>query len=166
MTTLDNEVTTRVTVKDIIGSKNEEDFMNFDLTEVQKILANLARDIPTDIAHAESFCQETLRCADILAEYIAKVNKTATYLENRLTIVKNRALVEYTSDVKVTADIRKAASESNKDVEEISNKISSVKGAKLALEKKYEIMIKSHHHWKDIAGGLRKTILGYSGGAV
>lgn len=164
MTTTDKEIATKVTVKDIIGIKDEEDFMNFDLTDVQKILTNLNRDVPVDIAHAEKFCQETLRCADILSEYLAKINKTSTYLENRLTIVKNRALVEFTSDTKVTADIRKAASESNKDVEEISNKISSVKGAKLALEKKYEIMIKSHHHWKDIAAGIRKTILGYTGG--
>lgn len=159
--TNENEVS-RVTVKDVIGIKDEEDFLNFDLTAIQKILSNLNRDVPIDIAHAEKFCQESLRCADILSEYLAKINKTSSYLENRLTIVKNRALVEFTSDVKVTADIRKAASESNKDVEEISNKLSSVKGAKMALEKKYDILIKSHHHWKDIAAGLRKTILGYS----
>ena len=161
MTTNEKDVS-RITVKDVIGIKDEEDFLNFDLTAIQKILANLNRDVPIDIAHAEKFCQESLRCADILSEYLAKINKTSAYLENRLTIVKNRALVEYTSDVKVTADIRKAASESNKDVEEISNKLSSVKGAKMALEKKYDILIKSHHHWKDIAAGLRKTILGYS----
>jgi hypothetical protein len=31
----------------------------------------------------------------------------------------------------------------------------------MVLDKKYDILIKSHHHYKDIAQGLRKTILGY-----
>lgn len=154
---------TKVTVKDIIGSEAEEDFLNFDLTEIQKVLSHLRDDNPVDLAHAEHFCQETLRCADILSEFLAKITKTSTYLENKLNIVKNKAIVDFTSESKVTADIRKAASESNPEVEALSNKISSVKGAKLALEKKYEIIIKSHHHWKDIASGLRKTVLGYVG---
>ena len=154
---------TRVTVKDIIGSLPEEDFLSFDLTEIQKVLSHLRDDNPVDLAHAEHFCQETLRCADILSEFLAKITKTSTFLENKLNIVKNKAIVEFTSETKVTADIRKAASESSSEVEALSNKISSVKGAKLALEKKYEIIIKSHHHWKDIASGLRKTVLGYVG---
>ena len=154
---------TKVTVKDIIGSAAEEDFLNFDLTEIQKVLSHLRDDNPVELAHAEHILQETLRCADILSEFLAKITKTSTYLENKLNIVKNKAIVDFTSESKVTADIRKAASESSPEVEALSNKISSVKGAKLALEKKYEIIIKSHHHWKDIAGGLRKTVLGYVG---
>ena len=66
---------TKVTVKDIIGSAAEEDFLNFDLTEIQKVLSHLRDDNPVDLAHAEHFCQETLRCADILSEFLAKITK-------------------------------------------------------------------------------------------
>lgn len=152
------------TVKDIIGSNNEEDLVNFDITEIQAILSNLRDDQPVDIAHAEKLCQETLRCADLLSELLAKTLKTTSHLENKLNVARNKALVNFTSDTKVTADLRKAAAESDPEVETLADKLAVAKGVKVALEKKYEILIKSHHHWKDIAGGIRKSIVGFVSG--
>lgn len=150
-------------INDIIGHNLEENLQDFDVTEIQAILSNLKDDQPMDIAHAEKLCQETLRCADILSEMLAKTIKTTSHLENKLNVARNKAMVNFTSESKVTADIRKAAAEMDPLVEELSDKLAVAKGVKLALDKKYEILIKSHHHWKDIAGGLRKTILGYTG---
>ena len=62
----------------------------------------------------------------------------------------------------MSIELRKMAAESDPKVLDIETKIAKVKGAKTVLEKKFDIIIKSHHHYKDIANGLRKTIQGYS----
>jgi hypothetical protein len=60
--------------------------------------------------------------------------------------------------------MKKWAGESSPEVEAVQIKLAEAKAGKIVLERKYEILIKSHHHFKDIAAGLRKTILGYSSG--
>jgi hypothetical protein len=58
--------------------------------------------------------------------------------------------------------MKKWAADVSPEVETVQIKLASAKGSKLVLDRKYEILVKSHHHFKDIAAGLRKTILGYS----
>src|SRR5690606_29205697 len=81
--------------------------------------------------------------------------------ESNLNMLKNRAMLNYEPPKgKATADVRKAASEADPDVLQASIKLSRAKAAKVALDKKYDIIIKSHHLYKDIAGGFKRTILG------
>jgi hypothetical protein len=58
--------------------------------------------------------------------------------------------------------MKKWAGESSLEVEEVQIKLAKAKASKIVLEKKYDILIRSHHHYKDIAQGLRRTVLGYN----
>ncbi len=156
----------QVRLGDILGSNLEEDFKNFDLTEIQDVLGQLRDAEAIDLAHAELLQQQALRGADILADYLAKMVKTVAYLESQVNSTKNKVSLEYVAPdgARTTVDMKKWAGESSPEVEKVLIKLAEAKGGKIALERKYEILVKAHHHFKDIAGGLRKTILGYSSG--
>jgi hypothetical protein len=153
----------KVTIKDIIGDSLDDVYQDFDMTEVQELVFKLQNsDIP-DISHAEHLQQQALRCADILSEYIGKLVKIIHYLEAKVASAKNKASLDYkTSDGRTTMEMKKWAGEVAPEVEDLQIRLAKAKGSKAVLDKKYEIVIKSHHHYKEIAGGLRKTILGYT----
>lgn len=154
----------RVRLGDLLGSELEEEFSNFDLTEIQFLLATLAESDPIDLMHAERLQQLALRGADILTEYLGKIVKTVSYLEGKINSVKNKVSLEYKAPdgSKTTTDMKIWAAGCAPEVDEINLKLSKAKASKVVLEKKYDILIRSHHHYKDIASGLRKTILGYN----
>ena len=149
-----------VLLKDILGENFDDEFMNFDLTEVQNILSELQDTNAIDLAHAEMLQQQALRCADILSEYLSRVVKVVSYLESKLNSVKNKAALNYKPEdgARVTADMRKFASEIAPEVEAVSAAIAKARGSKVLLEKKYDILIKSHHHYKEISSGIRQTL--------
>ena len=161
-------MTNQVRVKDFVGDKLEEDFLEFDLTAIQEVLQSLAEDSAHDLAHAEMLQQQALRGADIISEYLCKVVKTVGYLEAKVNSTKNRAALSYQepNGNKTTSEMKKWYSESVPEVEELQIKLAKAKASKMVLEKKYDILIKSHHHFKDIASGMRKTILGYNTGTT
>ena len=162
--TEEDKMSQQVRLGDFLGTELEEDFMNFDLTEVEDVLVNL-RDIDAiDLAHVEVLQQQALRGADVIAGYLGKMVKTIGYLEAKVNSTKNKVSLEYQAPdgVRTTADMKKSAGESSPEVENVQIKLAKAKGSKLVLDRKYEILVKSHHHFKDIAQGLRKTILGYS----
>lgn len=157
-------MTQQVTLGDLLGNELEADYKSFDLSEVQEVLDNL-RDIEAiDLVHAEILQQKALRGADILAEYLGKIVKTVGYLESKVASTKNRVSLEYQAPdgARTTLDMKKWAGESSPEVDKVQIKLADAKGSKVYLEKKYDILIKAHHHFKDIAAGLRRTILGYS----
>lgn len=152
-----------VRLGDLLGTQLEEEFSEFDLTEIQQVLSKLQYDDAIDLAHAEVLQQQSLRGADILTEYLGKIVKTVGYLETKVNSTKNKVSLEYKAPdgSKTTADMKKWAGESSPEVEAVQIKLAKAKGSKVVLEKKYDILIRAHHHYKDIAAGLRKTILGY-----
>lgn len=157
-------MTDKVTLGHIVGDSLEEDFLNFDLTEIQKVLRSLGEQEAIDLAHAESLQQQSLRGADLISEYLSKVVKTTSYLESKVSSVKNKTALEYVSPdgTKVTADMRKWAGESSAEVDKLNIKLAKAKGSKIVLEKKYDILIKAHHHFKEITMGMKRSIVGYS----
>ena len=154
----------QVRLGDLLGDELEEEFVNFDLTEIQNVLMRLQYTDAIDLAHAELLQQQALRGADIIAGYLGKMVKTVGYLESKVNSVKNKAALNYQdpNGNKTTSDMKKWFSESSPEVEEVQIKLAKAKASKSVLDKKYDILIRSHHHYKDIAAGLRKTILGYS----
>lgn len=159
-------MTQQVRLADFLGESLEEEFGDFDLTEIQSVLQHLQNVDAIDLAHAESLQQQALRGADILSEYLGKIVKTVGFLETKVNSTKNRVSLEYqAAEGRTTSEMKKWAGESSPEVEEIQIKLAKAKGSKAILEKKYDILIKSHHHYKEIAVGLRRTILGYSQGA-
>ena len=157
-----------VRLGDFLGTDLEEDFASFDLTEIQKVVEELKITDAIDLVHAEVLKQQALRGADILIEYLGKMIKTIGYLEAKVNRTKNKVSLEYQAPdgSRTTLDMKKWAGESSPEVEEVQIKLATAKGSKLVLERKYEILVKSHHHFKDIAQGLRRTILGYSQGTT
>jgi hypothetical protein len=155
-------MTARVVLSDFLGDNLEENFLDFDLTEIQDVLDVLAENTAHDLAHAEMLQQKALRGADILSEYLCKIVKTVSYLEAKINSAKNRAALNYTAPdgSRTTSDMKKWYSESAPEVEELQIRLAKAKASKVVLEKKYDVLIKSHHHYKDIASGIRKTILG------
>lgn len=151
----------KVLLSQLVGDELEEEFKNFDLTEIQKVLGRLADTDSVDLAHAELLQQQALRGADILSEYLAKIIKTTTYLESKMNAVKNRASLDYKAPdgSKVTADMRKWAGESSPEVEVIATKLAYAKGSKAVLEKKYDILIKAHHFYKELSSSIKRSIL-------
>lgn len=158
----------QVRLGDFLGNELEEDFLSFDLTEIQQVLAKLQNTDAIDLAHAELLQQQSLRGADILAEYLGKIVKTIGYLESQVSSTKNKVSLEYQAPdgARTTLDMKKWAGESSPEVEKVQIKLAVAKGSKLVLDRKYEILVKSHHHFKDISQGLRRTILGYSQGTT
>lgn len=151
------------TLGEFIGESFEEDFSSFDLREIQEVLSSLKDDQAIDLAHAERLQQKALRGADILIEYLGKIVKTVSYLETKINSTKNSVALNYQSpEGRTTMEMRKFAAESSKEVEELQISLSKAKAAKIVIEKKLELLIKGHHHWKDISMGLRKTIVGYA----
>jgi len=157
-----------VRLGDFLGTELEEDFSNFDLTEIQLVLEKLQNTDAIDLAHAELLQQQALRGADILTEYLGKIVKTVGYLETKVNSTKNKVSLSYQAPdgARTTLDMKKWAGESAPEVEQVQIKLAIAKGSKLVLERKYEILVKAHHHFKDIAQGLRRTILGYSNGGT
>jgi len=153
-----------VYVKDLVGVDMEEEFLDFNLTEIQQVLSNLQYTEAIDLPHAEMLQQQALRGADIITEYLSKLVKTVSYLEAKINSAKNKASLEYQSPdgSKVTLEMRKWAGEISSEVEQLQVKMAKAKGAKVLLEKKHDLLIKSYYYYKEIAAGLRKTILGYS----
>lgn len=149
-----------ITLRDFIGHNQEEAFEDFDLTEIQELLKTLANTTPIDIAHAEMLAQQALRFADELIQMIVRLNKTAAYLKIKFNKAKNLAMLNYKSpdNSKITADMRKAAAEVDEEVTKLEFKLIDVEASQKALEDKYDILIKKHHHQKDIAKGLRQTV--------
>jgi hypothetical protein len=150
-------------VKDLIGENMEEEFLEFNLTEVQKVLLKLQYTDAVDLPHAEVLQQQALRGADVLSEHLSKLVKTVSYLESKVNSARNKASLEYKSPdgSKITLEMRKWAGDISPEVEEIQIKLAKAKGSKVLLEKKHDLLIKSYYYYKEIAGGLRKTILGY-----
>ena len=154
----------KVILKDLMGEKLEEDFLDFDLTEIQAVLKHLKQQDPIDLSHAELLQQQSLRALDIITEYVGKIVKTVSYLESRISTVKNRTSLEYTSPDggKVTMEMRKFAGEASKEVEELQMKLAHAKGSKAYLDKKFSTLSSAHYFYKEITAGIRKTIVGYS----
>lgn len=153
----------QVRLGDLVGDELEEDFLQFDLSDIQQVLRNLSETEAIDLAHAEQLQQQALRGADVLTGYLGKIVKTVGYLEAKVNSTKNKVSLEYSAaEGRTTMEMRKWAGESSPLVEEVQIKLAKAKASKLVLERKYEILVKSHHHFKDIAQGLRKSILGYS----
>lgn len=150
------------TIGNLIGSELVEDFSTWDYSEIHKVLSKLAIFEAVDLSHAEMLQQQSLRGADIVCEYLGKIVKTVSYLETKLNSAKNKAALEFkpAEGQKATAELRKLHGESAPEVEELAIKLARAKGVKVLLEKKYDILIRSHHHYKEIAQGLRRTILG------
>lgn len=153
-----------IQLRDLIGNDFEEDFLNFNLTEIQQVLIKLQSTDALDLPHAELLQQQSLRGADILSEYLGKMVKTVSYLEGRVNSAKNKASLDYKSPdgSKTTVDMKIWYGNSAPEVDELLAKLSKAKASKMVLEKKFDILIRAHHHYKDIASGLRRTILGYN----
>lgn len=152
----------KITLGQLMGDRDIEEFEGFDLTEVQKVLKSLGNEEPIDIAHAEYLQQRALHGADLLIDFSAKMVKTVGYLEAKLNSVKNKCSLEYKhpdDKVRITAEMRKSASECDPKVEEISLTLAKAKGAKLAVEKKLDLLLKSHYHYKELAGNMKQGII-------
>ena len=153
-----------VRLGDIIGTKLEEEFLEFDLTEVQELLSRLRETDPIDLAHAEFLQQQSLRAADLLSEFLGKIVKTIGCLEAQVNSKKNKAALDYKSPdgSRTTVEMKKWYGECAPEVEETQIKLAKAKASKMVIEKKYDILIKLHHHEKDIANGIRRSInVGY-----
>jgi hypothetical protein len=164
----EDDMSQQVRLGDLLGSDMEANFQEFDLSEIQQVLEHLQATDAIDLAHAEMLQQQSLRGADVLIEYLAKLTKTVGYLETKVASTKNKVSLEYQAPdgARTTLDMKKWAADVSPEVEAVQIKLATAKGSKLFLERKYEILIKSHHHFKDIATGLRRTILGYSSGTT
>jgi hypothetical protein len=146
-------------LKQLVGDSYTENFEEFDLAAVQQVLAALATEQAIDIAHSERLQQKTLFAADLLTEYLAKLIKTVSYLESKMNSVKNKVSLEYNAPDggKTTMEMKKQAGESSEKVEELALLLAKAKGAKSLVERKYEILLKAHHHFKDLSSNQKKT---------
>lgn len=151
------------TLSKLIDGDFEEDYTKFDLSEIRMVLLSLANENPIDIAHAERLQLLALRGADVVCEYIGKLIKIIGYYEAKSNSVKNKTALEFKAeDGRTTIDLRKFAAESSPEVEKVLIELAKAKGAKAVLDKKYDVLIKAHHYYKDLTNGLRRTILGYN----
>lgn len=153
----------KITLGKIIGEDFSDDFEKFDLTIIQEVLTSLSNENPIDLAHSEMLQQKALYAAELMVEYIAKLVKMVNFYESRINTVKNKTALNYkVEDGRTTADMKKQAGEASPEVEALGLQLSKAKGAKVLLERKYEILIKLHHHFKDISNAQKKGIVSNS----
>lgn len=152
----------KITLGNIIGSKDIEDFEDFELTEVQAVLKALGSDQPFDLGQSEFLQQRSLYASELLIDMIAKLVKTSVFLESKINSVKNKIALEYktTDGTRLTADLRRQAGECAPEVEALTFKLAKAKGAKIALEKKYDVLSKMHYHLKELAATQKQSIIG------
>ena len=138
----------------------EEDFLSFDLTEIQNVLEQLKFEDAIDLAHAELLQQKALRGADILIEYLGKIVKTVGYLETKVNSTKNKVSLEYKAPdgSRTTTDMKIWAGNSSQEVDDISISLAKAKATKIVIEKKYDTLMRTHYHYKEIASGLRRSL--------
>lgn len=140
-----------ITLGQLIGDKEVEEFESFDLTEVQKVLKTLGNEQGFDLAHSEYLLQKSLYGADLLVDMLTKLVKTTSFLENRINVAKNRAALEYKPvDGKATADMRRNAGECSEEVERLGMQLAKARAAKISVEKKYELLLKTHYFHKEL----------------
>jgi hypothetical protein len=146
-------------LKELVGEGFTDNFEEFDLAVVQQVLAALANEQAIDVPHSEKLQQKTLFAADLLTEYLAKLIKTVSYLESKMNSVKNKVSLEYNAPegIKTTMEMKKQAGESSEEVEKLALQLAKAKGAKSLVERKYEILLKAHHHFKDLSSNQKKT---------
>lgn len=150
----------KIRLNNYIGDELEEDFANFDLTEIKDVLDTLANYNTIDIAHSEMLQQKSLRGADIISEYLGKVVKTTSYLESKINATKNKVALEYQAPegIRTTAEMKKNAGESSLEVEALQIRLGKAKAGKIVLEKKYELLLKAHYFYKEITMSFIKTL--------
>ena len=54
-------MTQQVRLGDLVGIELEEDFLQFDLSDIQQVLDNLSETDAIDLAHVEQLQQQALR---------------------------------------------------------------------------------------------------------
>lgn len=149
-----------ITLGQLIGDKEVEEFESFDLTEVQKVLKTLGNEQGFDLAHSEYLQQRSLYGAELLIDFIAKLVKTTSYLENKINAVKNRVALEYKpTEGKATADMRKNAAECSPEAEKLSLQLAKTKAARISIEKKYELLLKTFYFYKELSATQRGSII-------
>lgn len=156
------------TLGQLVGSDLIEDFSNWEFSEIEIVLQALSKEDATDLKQVEKLQRESLRGADLISDYLSKMVKTVSFLESKLNSVKNKAALDYSppkEGSRVTADVRRLVAESAPEVEEISGQLARCRGAKVFLEKKFDILIRAHYFYKEVAGGLRRTTLGRDNGS-
>ncbi len=152
----DTNNTQTTTIADLVGISFEDQYLDFDLTPVKKVLVLLNTEKLIDLAHADFFQQRSLYAADLISDYLAKLVKMISYHEAKINTAKNKAALAYEAPGgRTTADLRKFASECAPEVEQLQNELAKLKGAKAALDKKYDILIKFHHLCKEMASKYR-----------
>jgi hypothetical protein len=143
-------------LKDMVNSSTDEQFLNFSLDDIQAILTSLQNTEVPDLAHAELMQQRALIGANMVCDFLAKVVKIVSSLDNKINSMRSTYAINYRIDGKVpAADVRTLALKSCPDVSDLEELLSNAKASKSFLERKYDILIKTHHHYKDIAAGLR-----------
>lgn len=149
------------TLKDIVVKDDMDAYLSFDMTEIDVILSSLKNTTACDIATSEFLQQQSLRCADIIAELLSQIVYVYSNLESELSFVKNKTSFDFkpSDDKKNTADMRKYAGESHSNIPQLTQKISAAKAARDLCQRKYELLIKAHHHYKEISTSMRKTII-------
>lgn len=151
----------KITLGQLLGSNDIESFEDFDLTEVQRVLKSLSIEDAIDLAHCEFLQQRALYGAEILIDMSARMVKTVGFIEAKINTAKNKCALEYKSpdDSRVTADMRRNAAECDPEVEKLSLLLAKSKGAKLAIEKKLDLLLKSHYHFKEVAANQKTGII-------
>jgi len=150
----------KILLGQVVGNSFTDDFETFDISEVKVVLKSLSLEDAIDIAHAEMLQLKSLYAADLLIEHIAKLVKIVSYLESKINSVKSKVSLQYKEkDGKTTAEMKKQAGESNPEVLELGERLAKAKGAKVFLEKKYDILIKLHHYYKDITNSQKKGMV-------
>jgi len=148
-------------LSNFIGKTFDDNFEEFDLVEIQQVLASLKSEEPiVDISKCEWFQQKALRGSDVISEYLGKIVKLTSFFESKINSAKNKAALEYTAkEGRTTAEMKKQAGECSPDIEQWVEKLAKVKAAKTLLEKKYDTLVRTHYHYKEIANGLRRGMI-------
>jgi hypothetical protein len=150
----------KTTIRDIIGDNVEEDFLNFDVSFIQETLNEVSNSATPDLAHAEYLCHKCIVAANQLAEYLGRLVKYSSFLENKISSIRNKYALDYkpVDGGKTTADMRNLALKSCADADIYEETLAKLKGTRTSMEKKFDILIKDHHLYKDIASRLNRII--------
>lgn len=142
---------------DWIGKDPIDEFSTIDVSEVDRILNELNSVLAHDYPTALHMAKEALRAYCLLTDILARLVKSIDVLSAQINNKRYKIMSEAGGEgAKVTVEMRKAAAEKDPQILQAEIQLAYLKGLKVAVEKKQNVLYAQHYMFKDIMSEQKK----------
>jgi len=138
-------------IKDLIG--HDDEFGEFEMSEVMSILRAAENVQASDVAHAEKLQHRCIVGTRILLEYESKIIQTVSKLSAKIPAVRAKYALSYKGEEgekRPTDKTKDYAYKQCPEALELEEKLGLAMAAKNSLQKYQEVLNKFHYYYRDI----------------